>query len=107
MFDPENKLYRWRTLFPALQLNANETIGLEERKGIELFREGSVQIQDDTITAEDRQLQAYIGSYSMLIRRDIDGRIHYAECDCGHFRKHKLRHGPCRHIVALSLAGGL
>jgi len=107
MFDPENKLFRWRALFPALQLNTNEAIGLEERKGVELFRECSVQIQEDIITAEGRQLQAYIVSYSTLIRRDIDGRIHYAECDCGHFRKHKLRHGPCRHIVALSLAGGL
>lgn len=107
MFDPENKLYRWRALFPALQLNTNEAIGLEERKGVELFRECSVQIQEDIITAEGRQLQADIGSYSTLIRRDIDGRIHYAECDCGHFHKHKLRHGPCRHIVALSLAGGL
>jgi hypothetical protein len=37
----------------------------------------------------------------------VDGRINYAECDCAHFRSHKLRQGPCRHIVALSLAGGL
>jgi predicted nucleic acid-binding Zn finger protein len=37
----------------------------------------------------------------------VDGRINYAQCDCPHFRHHKLRQGPCRHIVALSLAGGL
>lgn len=107
MFDPEHKLYRWRALFPSLQLNSNEAIGLEERRGVELFRNGSVEISDNTITAEGRQLEAYVGDCSPMIRRDIDGRIHYAECDCGHFRKHKLRHGPCRHIVALSLAGGL
>ena len=107
MFDPERKIYRWRALFPTLQLNTEETAGLEERKGIELYRKGSVRVYSDSITAEGRQLEADVGTNASMIRRDVDGRINYAQCDCAHFRRQKLRQGPCRHIVALSLAGGL
>lgn len=107
MFEPERNLYRWRALFPTLKLNRDETAGLEERMGVQLFRKGAVQVQGDTITAEGRQLEADVETSSPMLRRDVDGRISYAECDCSHFRRYKLRQGPCRHIVALSLAGGL
>ena len=107
MFEPERNLYRWRALFPTLKLNRDDTAGLEERMGVQLFRKGAVQVQGDTITAEGRQLEADVETSSPMLRRDVDGRINYAECDCSHFRRYKLRQGPCRHIVALSLAGGL
>ncbi|MCP9943033.1 SWIM zinc finger family protein [Cyanobium sp. ATX 6E8] len=107
MFEPGRNLYRWRALFPTLKLNRDETAGLEERMGVQLFRKGAVQVQEDTITAEGRQLVANVETSSPMLRRDVDGRINYAECDCSHFRRNKLRQGPCRHIVALSLAGGL
>ena len=38
-----------------------------------------------------------------ILNRDIDGRVIHAQCNCSHFRYHKLQQGPCRHIVALSL----
>ena len=107
MFDPERQLYRWRALFPTLQLNTEQTAGLEERKGVQLFRTGAVQLQSDTITTQGRQLEAAVDCSSPMLRRDVDGRINYAQCDCSHFKHNKLRQGPCRHIVALSLAGGL
>ncbi len=107
MFEPERNLYRWRALFPNLKLDRDETEGLEERMGVQLFRKGAVQVQGDKITAEGRQLEADVGTSSPMLRRDLDGRINYAACDCSYFRRHKLRQGPCRHIVALSLAGGL
>ena len=107
MYEPERNLYRWRALFPTLKLDRDETEGLEERMGVQLFRKGAVQVQGDTITAEGRQLEAVVDTSSPMLRRDLDGRINYAACDCSHFRRHKLRQGPCRHIVALSLAGGL
>ena len=107
MFDPERKLYRWRALFPAIQLNTDQPAGLEERNGVQLFQNGAVELHTDTITAEGRQLEADVDASSPMLRRDVDGRITYAQCDCAHFRHNKLRQGPCRHIVALSLAGGL
>lgn len=107
MFDPDQRLYRWRALFPGLNLNTEQSAGREERKGVELFQSGAVTLQSDTITAEGRQLEADVDSCSPMLQRDVDGRITYAQCDCSHFRHNKLRQGPCRHIVALSLAGGL
>ena len=107
MFDPERRLYRWRALFPNLQLNTEEVAGLEERKGVQLFRQGAVELNGDTLTTEGRQLEASVADCSPMLRRDVDGRINYAQCNCSHFQYHKLRQGPCRHIVALSLAGGL
>lgn len=107
MFDPERQLYRWRALFPTLQLTEQQTAGLEERKGVDLFRNDAVELLSDTITTEGRQLDAAVAGCSPMLRRDVDGRINYAQCNCSHFKHNKLRQGPCRHIVALSLTGGL
>lgn len=107
LFDPERRLYRWRALFPSLQLSTDEPAGMEERKGVQLFQKDTVQLLSDTITDGGRQLEADVDGNSPMLRRDVDGRITYAQCDCSHFRFNKLRQGPCRHIVALSLAGGL
>ena len=107
MFDPQRQVYRWRALFPNLQLDEKQSAGLEERKGVDLFRSDAVELQSDTITSEGRQLDASVSGCSPMLRRDVDGRINYAQCDCSHFKHNKLRQGPCRHIVALSLAGGI
>ena len=107
MFDPERQLYRWRSLFPNLKFNAEQKAGLEERKGVQFFRDDSVRLESDTIISEGRELKATVDGCSPMLRRDIDGRINYAQCDCTHFKYHKLRQGPCRHIVALSLKGGV
>lgn len=107
MFDPERQLYRWRALFPTLQLTEQQTAGLEERKGVELFKNGAVEVMNDAITTEGRQMEAAVAGSLPMLRRDADGRINYAQCNCSHFKHHKLRQGPCRHLVALSLKGGL
>ena len=107
MFDPQRQVYRFRALFPNLQLDEKQSAGLEERKGVDLFRSNAVELQSDTITSEGRQLEASVSGCSPMLRRDVDGRINYAQCDCSHFKHNKLRQGPCRHIVALSLAGGI
>ena len=94
-------------LLNALALAFPCTPGLEERKGVQLFRDDSVRLESDTIISEGRELKATVDGCSPMLRRDIDGRITYAQCDCTHFKYHKLRQGPCRHIVALSLKGGV
>ena len=35
---------------------------------------------------------------------DDDGRVKSAECTCTFFRKHKLKEGPCAHLIALRVA---
>ena len=110
MFDPENGKYRWRALFPSLNLERQSQAGLEERKGLEIFKSNKIKIISDQITSKGRELKGLVESDEKVnqpsIIKDLDGRVINAQCDCSHFRFHKLRQGPCRHIVCLSLKGG-
>ena len=110
MFDPENGKYRWRALFPSLNLESQSQAGLEERKGLMIFKSNKIKIISDQITSKGRELKGLVESDEKVnqpsIIKDLDGRVINAQCDCSHFRFHKLRQGPCRHIVSLSLEGG-
>lgn len=106
MFDPESASFRWRELFPEFDLEKLSEPALEERKGIELHASGAVAVDEDVMTDGRRKRQATVSDQtdrSTTLETDADGRVTYAECTCPHFRYHKLRQGPCRHIVALSL----
>ena len=109
MYDPEFKKYRYRQLFPDLDFESKSQTGIEEIKGIELFNRNAVRISSDSINEKERTIKATVISRericSTVISRDIDSRITQAQCSCSYFRYHKLKQGPCRHIVALSLAG--
>lgn len=111
MFDAELGCYRWRALFPQVDLEADTDAGREERKGVELARESAVSIDSDEIDSSGtRRIKSAVSSgdrsSSVILETDIDGRVSYAQCDCSHFRYHKLRQGPCRHIVATNIAEG-
>ena len=85
------------------------TFSNKKIKGIELFKSNSVRILSDSIKGKDRIIKGTISSRericSTMISRDSDSRITQAQCSCSYFRYHKLKQGPCRHIVALSLKG--
>lgn len=42
-------------------------------------------------------------NFEVVIDLDSDGRVAYAHCTCGTFRRDKLRKGPCVHILAATL----
>ena len=105
MFDPERQLYRWRSLFPNLSSMLSKRLAWKNGKECSFF-EMILCGESDTII-QGTGLKATVDGCSPMLRRDIDGRINYAQCDCTHFKYHKLRQGPCRHIVALSLKGCL
>lgn len=106
LYDPDVGAFRWRELFPEFDLSRLAEPPLEERKGIALHRAGAVKVTADTVSTGGRQRLATITDTPERHARldtDPDGRITYATCTCNHFRRHKLREGPCRHLVALSL----
>lgn len=110
MYDVESSRYRWRALFPDLELQRLKEIGREERKGVELAQSNKVQIAADEVLDRGlRRVSANVDDVQranfVVIETDLDGRVSYAQCDCSHFRFHKLRQGPCRHIVATSIQG--
>lgn len=108
MFDPDSGCYRWRALFPNLDLAQSNEAGREERKGVELAQVGAVEVRfDGIVDGGTRRVVAAVRDGSSareaIIETDVDGRVEYAQCDCSHFRYHKLRQGPCRHIVATTI----
>jgi hypothetical protein len=106
MYDPETCSFRWRELYPEFDLSKTSAPALEERKGIDLQKSGAVSVQDESIAGGRRKRIASVTdttNRNTILETDSDGRVTYAECTCGHFRANKLREGPCRHMVALSL----
>jgi len=108
MFDVNDANYRWRALFPQLEMSRIRDIGREEGKGVELARAAAVSVQSQVVTPEGvHRIVAHVSDdghdREVLLESDVDGRVLYAQCDCSHFRFHKLRQGPCRHIVATSV----
>jgi hypothetical protein len=108
MFEPETNLYRWRELFAEFDLAALPPPGLEERKGIELSAASAVTIEKDLWESGRHHLVATVSDdddRTTTLDTDVDGHVLYAECTCSYFRYHKLREGPCRHLVALAANG--
>jgi hypothetical protein len=106
MYDPDTSTFRWRELYPEFDLAKKSAPALEERKGIELHKLGAVSVQSESNEGGRRKRIASVAdtaNRNTILETDSDGRVIYAECTCGHFRANKLREGPCRHIVALSL----
>lgn len=107
MYDPDTSSFRWRELYPEFDLSKLSTPALEERKGIDLHDSGAVSIQEESFVEGRRKRVASVSDSTdrtTTLETDADGRVIYAECTCGHFRANKLREGPCRHIVAVSLS---
>lgn len=110
MFDPGRNVYRWRDLFPTFDsYEDDQAASIEVRKGLELFHGKKTEVTGDVIQDGIRYLAGEISwdgkLLSPLLELDEDNRPKYAQCTCSHYKYHKLRQGPCRHMVALSLAG--
>jgi hypothetical protein len=110
MFDPGRNVYRWRDLFPTFDsYEDDQAASIEVRKGLELFHGKKTEVTGDVVQDGIRYLAGEISWDGKLLNPvlelDEDNRPKYAQCTCSHYNYHKLRQGPCRHMVALSLAG--
>ncbi len=45
-------------------------------------------------------------TYAVELQLDADMRLISAQCHCHFYLQHKLKQGPCEHLLALRLAGG-
>jgi hypothetical protein len=103
MYLPSENLFVYRELVPGWQ--PDPKAGIEERRGIELAnKENYFATLDNTIeNAEFVVSGSTEDNLKVVIRRDSDGRIVYAQCSCSYFTYNQMRLGPCRHIVAIGL----
>ena len=107
MFDADLNTYRWRELYPEFKFETLAESGLEERMGVALAQNGAVEITQDVHADGHREVTALVTDNDVQTAKmemDADERAIYAECTCPHFRYHKLREGPCRHMIAVTLA---
>ena len=109
MFDPERNLYRWRDLFPTLDIYQENDSSRESRAGLKIFQEGNLKITMDEKKDEIRYLSGLLESektdFKPLLELDSDNRPKYAQCNCSFYNFNKLKQGPCRHMIALLLVG--
>lgn len=109
MFDPPRNIYRWRDLFPTLDIYQENDASREERAGLQIHNEGSISITLNDFKGDIHYLSGVSknnnGEFAPSLELDLDGRPKYAHCNCPFYNFNKLRQGPCRHMVALILAG--
>jgi len=111
LYDAGEDTYWHRILFPGSEPVVSHA-GLEERLGLQLHSDGAAEI---TTSRSEAGLTVSEGvcvdsarsrTFHLVHRTDSEALVRYAQCDCPHFRYHKLRNGPCRHIVAFALLVG-
>ena len=103
MYDPETGTYRHRALFPQVDLSDPTDTGREERQGVELHRSGALRVVSDEFVDGERVLTTHTQldgrTVNTTLRRNVDGRVTSAECDCSHFQ-YPDAPGQCRYLVA-------
>jgi hypothetical protein len=109
MFDPARNLYRWRDLFPTLDLYQEDDSSRESRAGLALMQGSKVVKTLDDVKAGVRYLAGLAkvdkNEFKPVLELDADNRPKYAQCTCPFYSFNKLRQGPCRHMIALILVG--
>ncbi|MDC0717763.1 SWIM zinc finger family protein [Nannocystis bainbridge] len=112
MYDLSEDRYRYRPLLGgAIDLSRLVYRNAREKVAHDLVAKGAVKIASEnriygvgleltgkvTVTADRRD-------YRPQLTLDDDGRVRGAECTCAFYRKHKLKEGPCAHLIALRIA---
>ncbi|MBC8043824.1 MAG: hypothetical protein IAF08_10320 [Rhizobacter sp.] len=103
MYDHVTQTYRYRQLLRQDIKLAPAEDDERLKYAVELIRTGKVKLINtssvDALTEHKFEVQGK-NLYKPLVRLDLDGRVKFADCGCAYHRKHKLRQGPCSHIMA-------
>ncbi|MEO2032682.1 MAG: SWIM zinc finger family protein, partial [Planctomycetaceae bacterium] len=105
MYDFRRLAYRWRRLLaPDQQQKASQ--------GDECFQNAAAVIQNNGVQQIGKPEKSPRGTvryccevtinktFQPTFEIDDDDRIASASCNCGFFRRNKLRQGPCPHLMA-------
>jgi hypothetical protein len=108
MYDPDRNLYRWRDLFPTLDLYVDDESSREMRGALANLATFKIAKTLDDVKDGIRYLSGTIElgeTFKPLLELDLDNRPKYAQCTCPFYNFNKLRQGPCRHMIVLLLVG--
>lgn len=115
MFDLAAGVYRLRPLLAQpVELGRLEFRNLRERIAHDLIAAKAAKIVSEARTygvglglTGEVKVAAERREYRPRLVIDDEGRVREAECTCAFFRKHKLKEGPCAHLIALRVLHGL
>ncbi len=97
--------YRFRCVMPeALSEKALGPEPPEWTAGLALYREKGVKLgREEELPEKKRLMRGRAGNLDVEAILGPDGAFSRATCSCSHFRRFRLRAGPCRHLLALRL----
>lgn len=112
MYDLSQDRYRFRPLFGgAIDLGRLVYRNAREKFGHDLVAKNAVKIAtENRIYGVGLELTGKVSvaadrrEYRPQLTLDDDGRVRGAECTCAFYRKHRLKEGPCAHLIALRIA---
>lgn len=112
MYDLARGVYRLRPLTDApIDLDRLQYRNVRERVAHDLVARGAVKIaSENRIYGTGLEVTGKVAveadrrEYRPQLVLDDDGRVKSAECTCTFYRKHKLKEGPCAHLIALRVA---
>ena len=112
MYDLARGVYRLRPLTDApIDLDRLQYRNVRERVAHDLVARGAVKIaSENRIYGTGIEVTGKVAvetdrrEYRPQLVLDDDGRVKSAECTCTFYRKHKLKEGPCAHLIALRVA---
>lgn len=112
MYDLAHDRYRFRPLLGgAIDLSRMVYRNVREKLAHDLVARGAVKIAtENRIYGVGLELTGKVSvaadrrEYRPQLTLDDDGRVRGAECTCAFYRKHKLKEGPCAHLIALRIA---
>ncbi|MCB9797090.1 MAG: SWIM zinc finger family protein [Alphaproteobacteria bacterium] len=115
MYDIAQDRYRLRPLLAEMpDLNRLQYRNGHERQAHDLLAvEGAVKLEvENRVFGEGTELVGKVAvaadkrEYRPQLLVTEDGRVRQAECTCAFYRQHKLKEGPCPHLIALRLLHG-
>lgn len=104
IYDHAAECYRCRPVMPVALSDA--LLGPEPPELAEGRRiaQGGVEIaREEGLAGGRRVVVARAKGTSCELLLDADGAIKKAKCSCSYFYKNRLRAGPCRHLLAVTL----
>ena len=112
MYDLSQDRYRFRPLLGgAIDLGRLVYRNAREKVAHDLVAKGAVKIAtENRVYGVGLELTGKVSvaadrrEYRPQLTLDDDGRVRGAECTCAFYRKHKLKEGPCAHLIALRIA---
>jgi hypothetical protein len=93
--DQDRRMVQARRITAAKGVEWQEVDPADEQFGAPALTEDRIRVR--AAVRDDARSRT---ETTVTLDVDLDGRVQFAHCTCGFFRREKLRKGPCAHILA-------